>query len=126
MAATRIFLFGDQADAPISMIRRVVEKSCQSKNLQSFLRSAMDAVGLEAINLTHTERETIGSCGDIQDLEDSFTSKRDRFGIAQMVLIFVARIGELILYVHSNLFVNIVSFTPFHIFACLDMLSFSS
>lgn len=97
MAATHILLFGDQADAPIPMIRRVVEKSRQSKNLQSFLRNAIDAVGREVINLTPAEQETIGSLDDIHDLEESFTSKRDRFGIAQMVLIFVARIGELIL-----------------------------
>lgn len=103
MAATRIFLFGDQVDAPIPMIRRVVEKSRGSKNLQSFLQRAVDAVGIEATNFTSAERETLGSFNTIQDLEESFISKRDRFGIAQLILVFIARIGELILYVLGSL-----------------------
>lgn len=99
MAAHNILLFGDQADAPIPMIRRIVEKSRYSKNLEYFLQSAVDNVQLEVAKLTPAERETVGSFQSVQDLITALTSKSDRHGIAQMVLVFIARIGELILYV---------------------------
>jgi len=106
MAAQKIFLFGDQADAPIPMIRRVIERSRESKHLQSFLQSAIDTVQLEVLNLTQVERNTVGSFHSVQDLAERYTNKDDRFGIAQMVLVFIARIGELILYVIANGSIN--------------------
>ncbi|RYP11137.1 hypothetical protein DL765_007886 [Monosporascus sp. GIB2] len=102
MAAQQVLLFGDQADAPIPMIRRVVEKSRHSKNLESFLQSAIDNVQLEVAKLTPAERDTVGSFHSVQDLTTALTSKTDRYGIAQMVLVFIARIGELILHAESN------------------------
>ncbi|KAI9037691.1 uncharacterized protein KD926_000107 [Aspergillus affinis] len=87
MATQRILLFGDQADAPIPMIRRVVEKSKHSKNLKSFLQCAIDHVQVEVGKLTPVERETVGSFQSVQDLTTSLTTKSDRFGIAQMVLV---------------------------------------
>ncbi|KAK2801683.1 Type I Iterative PKS [Onygenales sp. PD_10] len=102
MMAQRIILFGDQTDPPVPMIRRLVEKSRHSKNLQSFLRSTVDAVQLELIKLTPTERESVGSFQSVQELAESFSANNDRFGIAQMALVFMARIGELILHAESN------------------------
>ena len=99
MAAQKILLFGDQTDTPIPMIRHVIEKSRHSKNLQLFLQSAIDNVQLEVTKLTPAERDTLGSFHSVQDLTECYKNKKDRFGIAQMVLIFIARIGELILYV---------------------------
>ncbi|KAL1961387.1 hypothetical protein VTO42DRAFT_115 [Malbranchea cinnamomea] len=102
MAAQRIILFGDQTDPPVPMIRRLVEKSRYSKNLQTFFRSAVDAVQLEVIKLTPAERESVGSFQNIQDLAECFTANSDRYGIAQMALVFMARIGELILHAESD------------------------
>jgi len=99
MAAQIILLFGDQADAPIPILRPVLAKSRHSRNLQTFLQSAIDVVQLEVAKLTTAERETLGSFHSVQDLVECLANKRDRFGIAQMVLVFIARIGELILYV---------------------------
>ncbi|KAH8592115.1 hypothetical protein B0O99DRAFT_689896 [Bisporella sp. PMI_857] len=102
MSAHTILLYGDQADAPIPMIRRVVERARHSQNLQLFLQSAIDTVQLEVIKLSPAERDTIGSFHNVQDLAERFTNGHDRFGIAQMVLVFIARIGELILHVETN------------------------
>ncbi|RYO88710.1 hypothetical protein DL764_008697 [Monosporascus ibericus] len=99
MAAQQILLFGDQADAPIPMIRRLTEPSRQSKNLESFLQSAIDNVQLEVAKLTPAEQDTLGSFHSVQDLTAALENETDRHGIAQMVLIFIARIGELILQV---------------------------
>jgi hypothetical protein len=99
MAAQQILLFGDQADAPIPMIRRLQQKSGQSKNLDNFLQSAVDNVQLEVAKLTSAEQDTIGSFQSVQDLTTALVDKTDRHGIAQMVLVFIARVGELILCV---------------------------
>ncbi|RYP85130.1 hypothetical protein DL769_001034 [Monosporascus sp. CRB-8-3] len=99
MAAQQILLFGDQADAPIPMIRRLTEPSRQSKNLESFLQSAIDNVQLEVAKLTPAEQDTLGSFHSVQDLTAALENETDRHGIAQMVLIFIARIGDLILQV---------------------------
>lgn len=99
MNAQQILLFGDQADAPVPMIRRLVERAHTSTNLQSFLQSSIDSVQLEVSKLLPEERESIGSFRDVQDLVVSFSKGIDRFGIVRMVLVFIARIGELILYV---------------------------
>ena len=97
IAAHHVFLFGDQADAPLPMIRRVAEKARHSKNLQSFLQSAIDNVQLEVSRLTPAERDTIGPFHSLQGLTNALKEKSDRHGIAQMVSVFIARIGELIL-----------------------------
>lgn len=99
MSAQIILLFGDQADAPIPMLRPVLAKSRQSENIHNFLQSAIDVIQLEVAKLTSAERESLGSFYSVQDLIECLANKRDRFGIAQMVLVFIARIGELILYV---------------------------
>lgn len=99
MAAQRILLFGDQTDTPIPMIRRVLEKSRHSKNLQLFLQSAIDTIQLEVAKLTPAERDSLGSFHSVQDLTERYKTKQDRFGIAQMLLVYIARIGEFIAYV---------------------------
>ncbi|KAM7216845.1 hypothetical protein V8F06_007822 [Rhypophila decipiens] len=100
--ARDILLFGDQADAPVPMIRRVVEKGRQSKNLESFLQGAIDNVQIEVAKLTPAERETVGSFQSVQDLTLPLLNDTDRYGIARMVVVFIARIGELILHAESN------------------------
>ena len=102
MAANRILLFGDSADAPVALIRELLAKSRHSKNAQLFIRSAVDAVGREIHTLPPPEREAMGMVHSLQDLQDCFDSKRDPFGIAQAVLLFIARIGNLILYVQLS------------------------
>lgn len=97
MAAQQIFLFGDQADAPIPMIRRLAGPARQSKTLETFLQSALDNVQLEVAKLTPAEQNTLGSFHSLPDLVAVLEDKSDRHGIAQMVLVFLARIGELIL-----------------------------
>lgn len=99
MDAQQVLLFGDQADAPVPMIRRLVGRAHTSTNLQSFLQGSIDSVQLEVSKLLPEERESIGWFRDVQDLVASFSKGLDRFGIVQMVLVFIARIGELILYV---------------------------
>ncbi|KAF7503263.1 hypothetical protein GJ744_004054 [Endocarpon pusillum] len=99
MNAQQVLLFGDQADAPVPMIRRLVERAHTSVNLQSFLQRSIDSVQLEVSKLLPQERESVGCFRDVQDLVASFSKGLDRFGIVQMVLVFIARIGELILYV---------------------------
>lgn len=95
--AQHVLLFGDQADAPVPMIRRIAEKSRHSKNLESFLQSAIDNVQLEVSRLTPAERATIGPFHSLQGLTNALNGNSDRHGIAQMVSVFIARIGELIL-----------------------------
>nr|A0A455M7S4.1 RecName: Full=Non-reducing polyketide synthase atnG; Short=NR-PKS atnG; AltName: Full=Arthripenoid biosynthesis cluster protein G [Arthrinium sp.]AYO60880.1 NR-PKS AtnG [Arthrinium sp.] len=102
VAAQHVFLFGDQADAPMPMVRRVVERSRHSKNLESFLQSAIDNVQLEVARLTPAERDTIGPFHSLEGLADSLKEKSDRHGIAQMVSVFIARIGELILHAEND------------------------
>lgn len=102
IAAQHVFLFGDQADAPLPMIRRVAEKARHSKNLQSFLQSAIDNVQLEVSRLTPAERDTIGPFHSLQGLTNALKEKSDRHGIAQMVSVFIARIGELILHAEND------------------------
>ena len=59
----------------------------------------MEAVGREIQTLHPPERDAIGIFHTIQDLQECYEYKRDPFNIAHIVLNFVARIGELILYV---------------------------
>jgi hypothetical protein len=103
MAANRILLFGDSADAPVALIRELLAKSQHSKNTQLFIQNAVEAVGREIQTLPPPERDAMGMIHSIQDLQDCYESKRDPFGIAQAVLLFVARIGNLILYVQVAL-----------------------
>ncbi|KAI0202479.1 putative polyketide synthase [Astrocystis sublimbata] len=102
MAAEHVFLFGDQADASIPMIRRLLERSRHSKNLETFLHSAIDHVQLEVAKLTPAEQDTLGSFHSVQDLTVALKNKSDRHGIAQMVVIFISRIGELILHAEND------------------------
>lgn len=99
MAANRILLFGDTADAPVALIRQLLVKSRCSKNAQLFIHNAVDAVGQEIQTLPPSERDAIGVVHSIQDLQECYQGNRDHFGIARTVLLFVARVGELILYV---------------------------
>jgi hypothetical protein len=108
MTANRILLFGDSSDAPIPLIRQLLAKSRYSKNTRVFIQNVVDAVGREVQKLTPLERDTIGMIHSIQDLQECVDSKRDRFGIARTILLFVARAGELILYVKTAL--DIVSY----------------
>jgi hypothetical protein len=103
MAANRILLFGDSADAPVALIRELLAKSRHSTNTQLFVQNAVEAVGREIETLPPPERNIMGAIHSIQDLQDCYERKRDPFGIAQAVLLFVARIGNLILYVHVTL-----------------------
>ncbi|KAI8933688.1 hypothetical protein NX059_009407 [Plenodomus lindquistii] len=102
VAAQHVLLFGDQADAPLPMIRRIAEKSSHSKNLESFLQSAIDNVQLEVSRLTPAERDTIEPFHSLQGLTNALKRNSDRHGIAQMVSVFIARIGELILHAESD------------------------
>ena len=97
MAANRLLVFGDSADPPLALIRQLLAKSRHSKNAQVFIRAAVDAVGREVQTLPPPERDAIGVFHSIQDLQESCENKRDPFNVAQLVLSFVARIGELIL-----------------------------
>lgn len=108
MAASRILLFGDSSDPPLPIIRQFLAKSRSSKNTQLFIQNVVDAVGREIQDLPLQERDTIGMIHSLQDLQECFEGNRDRFGIARTTLLFVARIGELILYV-KNAFKNSVS-----------------
>jgi hypothetical protein len=97
MAANRILLFGDSADAPVALIRQLLAKARHSKNTQLFIQNVVEAVGREIQTLPPSERDAIGVFHSIQDLQESCENKRDPFNVAQIVLNFVARIGELIL-----------------------------
>ena len=97
MAANCILLFGDTSDAPVALIRQLLAKSRCSKNTQSFIHNAVEAVGREIQTLPPSERDSIGVIHSIQDLQECYECERDHFGIARTVLLFVARIGELIL-----------------------------
>ena len=99
MAANRILLFGDSADAPVVLIHQLLAKSRHSENTQLFLQNAVEAVGREVQKLTPPERDVMGMVYSIQDLQECYENKRDSLGIARTVLLFMARIGELILYV---------------------------
>jgi hypothetical protein len=99
MDANRILLFGDSADAPVALIRQLVAKSRHSKNTQLFIQNSVEAVGREIQTLPPPERDAIGIFHSIQDLKECSENNRDPFNIAYIVLNFVARIGELILYV---------------------------
>lgn len=101
MAANRILLFGDSSDAPIPIIRQLLAKSRSSKNTQTFIQNVVDAVGVEVQRFTPLERDTVGMIHSIQDLQECVDNKNDRFGIARTILLFVARVGELILYVKT-------------------------
>ncbi|KAK8074379.1 Bcpks15 [Apiospora hydei] len=101
-AAQQILLFGDQADAPLPMLRRVIERSRHSRNLESFLQLAVDNAQVEVSKLTPAERDTVGSLHSVQGLINALTGNSDRLGIAQMVSVFIARIGELILHAESD------------------------
>jgi hypothetical protein len=103
MAANRVLFLGDSADAPVALIQQLLAKSRHSRNIQLFIHGAVEAVGRESKTLTPAERDTIGVIHSIQDLEDCYDGGRDRFGIARTVLIFIARVGELILYVKKHL-----------------------
>jgi hypothetical protein len=103
MTANRILLFGDSSDAPIPLIRQLLAKSRHSRNTQVFIQNVVDAVGREVEKLTPLERDTVRMINSIQDLQECVESKRDRFGIARTILLFVARVGELILYVKTAL-----------------------
>ena len=96
MAPNRILLFGDSADAPVALIRQLLGKSQHSKHVQRFIRVAIEAVGRE-IQMLPQERDTMGVIHNIRDLQECYESNKDSFGIARTVLLFVARIGELIL-----------------------------
>jgi Starter unit:ACP transacylase in aflatoxin biosynthesis len=99
MAANRILLFGDSSDAPIALIRQLLAKSRHSKSTKLFIQNVVDAVGREAQELTPQERDSVGMIHSIQDLVECVDSNKDRFGIARTILLYVARTGELILYV---------------------------
>ena len=101
MAGNRILLFGDSTDAPIPSIRQLLVKARTAENAQTFIRHAVDTVGQEVEKLTPSERRAIGPVHSIQDLQECFAGNRDHYGVARMVLLFVARIGELIMYVKS-------------------------
>lgn len=103
MAVNRILLFGDSADAPVALIREFLAKFRSSTNTQLFVQNAVEAVGREIETLPSPERDIMGTIHSIQDLQDCYESKKDPFGIAQAVLLFVARIGNLILYVQVTL-----------------------
>jgi hypothetical protein len=106
-ASGSILLFGDSSDPPVPIIRQLLSKSRSSKNTQVFIQNAVDAVGQEIQKMPPQERNSVGMIHSILDLQECFDNNRDRFGIARTILLFVARIGELILYVHRDL--NIVS-----------------
>jgi len=97
MAPNRILLFGDSADAPATLIRQLLGKSQHSKHVQRFIQIAVEAVGREIQILSPPERNAMGVIHNIRDLQECYEDKKDSFGIAQTVLLFVARIGELIL-----------------------------
>lgn len=103
MTVNRILLFGDSADAPGALTRQLLAKSRHSKNTQLFIQNAVEAVGQEIQTLTPPERDAIGMVHSIQDLQECYESKRDVLGIARTVLLFIARVGELILYVKNYL-----------------------
>lgn len=98
-ASGSILLFGDSSDPPGPIIRNFLSKSKSSKNARHFIQNVMDAVGYEVQMLLPHERSSVGMIHNILDLQECFDSDRDRYGIARTILLFVARIGELILYV---------------------------
>ncbi len=102
MAVNRILLFGDSSDSPSPLIRQLLAKSRHSKNTKLFIQNVVDAVGREVQKLTPLERDDIGMVHSLQDLVECIDDNRDRFGIARSVLLFVARTGELILYVNLH------------------------
>lgn len=91
MNAQQVLLFGDQADAHVPMIRRLVGRAHTSTNLQSFLQSLIDSLQLEVSKLLPKERESIGCFRDVQHLVPSFLKGLDRFGISILFLYSVVR-----------------------------------
>lgn len=110
MASNRILMFGDTADAPVALIRQLLAKSRCSKNTQLFIQNAVEAVGREIQTLPPPQRNSVGVIHNIQDLQECYECKRDHFGIARTVLLFVARVGELILWVKIILDIVILNF----------------
>lgn len=94
-----LLLFGDQTVEKLSSIKSLVRNSKKSHNARAFLQQATDILQLELAKLNAEERGWDHEIGSLLGLAEANFHQDEANGILATVLMFIGRVGELIVYV---------------------------
>lgn len=99
MAPQRLFLFGDQTIEKLPAVTSLIRLSQASAALRRFLREATDIIQCEIPRLSPHSRKAFPAFDDVLSLAERNAKTEEPTALVPMVLITIARLGELIVSV---------------------------
>ncbi|KAL8696326.1 MAG: hypothetical protein Q9224_002852, partial [Gallowayella concinna] len=102
MGFTNLLLFGDQTVEKLSSIQALVRNSKKSSIAKSFLQQSTDVLQLEFSKLGTEERQWPYEIHSLLGLAEQNIKEPDANGIIATVLMYIGRLGELIIFAEED------------------------